>query len=351
VLLLSGVSNTIGGSAPGARNVISGNGGSGVQVAASGHRVQGNYVGTDKDGTGPLGNGQNGVAIASGVNSTTVGGANDGEGNVIAFNSGDGVFAASGSGTRHEISRNAMFSNGGLGIDHFPDGPTPNDVNDADAGPNNLQNFPVMTVVQVSTDGDLVIQYLVDSTPANAMYNLRIEFFDADSAAGGEGRTFLGSDTYPLAQAQMSRVVNLGNAAGLGVALGDPIVATARTADDNTSEFSAAVTVGTGAPPTAVDVSSFTAQATDRGTVRLRWETVSEIDLAGFNLLRSESADGPFEPINADLIVAQSPGGPTGATYQFVDGSVGAGRMYFYQLELVRLDGRRTRVGLIGGGG
>ena len=62
--------NTIGGTAAGAGNLISGNIGGGVGIsssAATGNTVQGNYIGTNAVGTGDLGNIQSGVAIGSGA--------------------------------------------------------------------------------------------------------------------------------------------------------------------------------------------------------------------------------------------------------------------------------------------
>jgi titin len=58
---ISGAFNTVGGSAAGARNVISGNGG-GVDLTNQGNVVRGNYIGTDSTGTKALGNGLYGVA-------------------------------------------------------------------------------------------------------------------------------------------------------------------------------------------------------------------------------------------------------------------------------------------------
>jgi titin len=55
VWIESGSDNLIGGQAAGEANLISGNG-SGVFISASGNVVQGNYVGTDASGTVPLGN-------------------------------------------------------------------------------------------------------------------------------------------------------------------------------------------------------------------------------------------------------------------------------------------------------
>jgi len=88
-------SNTIGGSEPGARNVISANGIWGVYVlstelqTAENNLIQGNYIGTDTTGTLALGN-REGVVIEDSPNNR-VGGTAPGEGNVISGNTGSGV--------------------------------------------------------------------------------------------------------------------------------------------------------------------------------------------------------------------------------------------------------------------
>ena len=85
--------STIGGTEAGAGNLISGNVGSGVILAAydtAGNLIQGNLIGTDVTGTTPLGNTGGGVRTLSNENNV-IGGATAGTGNVIAFNGGDGV--------------------------------------------------------------------------------------------------------------------------------------------------------------------------------------------------------------------------------------------------------------------
>jgi len=64
--------NTIGGSGPGDRNVISENevGVEMFDVGTNGNVVKGNYIGTDPSGTSPLPNYQQGVLIGDGQDNT-----------------------------------------------------------------------------------------------------------------------------------------------------------------------------------------------------------------------------------------------------------------------------------------
>jgi hypothetical protein len=92
--------------------------------------------------------------------------------------------------------------------------------------------------------------------------------------------------------------------------------------------------------PTLIELASFTATAADGG-VRVEWQTVSEVDNAGFNLYRSEAADGEYVKLNAALIPAQ--GDPAqGASYAFDDTDVVPGTTYYYKLEDVDLFGVGT---------
>ena len=78
--------STIGGTTAAARNVISGNTGDGIRLASgSGNTIQGNHIGVAADGTTALGNGGHGVELGVG-NGNRVGGTAPGAGNVIAYN-------------------------------------------------------------------------------------------------------------------------------------------------------------------------------------------------------------------------------------------------------------------------
>jgi len=235
VMALGAHANTIGGTAAGAGNVISGNSNHGVFLSGDNNILQGNLIGTDAAGTGPLGNAGSGIFVAA-ADGTQIGGTMSGAGNTIAYNGVRGVAVFSGN-TRNRISRNSIHDNGGaarLGIDLNNDNATANDAGDPDTGANNLQNFPEMVSATIN-GANVDIQYSVPSTSANSSFPLTVEFFLAD-ADGQEGQTYLGSDSYSEGTTPTATVPNGGAVAGT------KIVATA-TDDGNTSEFSTSVTV------------------------------------------------------------------------------------------------------------
>lgn len=84
--------NLVGGSEPGARNILSGTQ-SGVSIVgtnSTGNRVQGNFIGTDPAGTNKIANHQ-GVGIGLGASGNLIGGTTAGAGNLISGNRTDGV--------------------------------------------------------------------------------------------------------------------------------------------------------------------------------------------------------------------------------------------------------------------
>jgi parallel beta-helix repeat protein len=92
-------SNTIGGATTGHRNVVCGNGSAGVFLYnASNNIVQGNYVGTSSTGSAVIMNGDNGVTLGASSNGNTIGGTNPGEGNLISGNRYSGVYIDNSSG-------------------------------------------------------------------------------------------------------------------------------------------------------------------------------------------------------------------------------------------------------------
>ncbi|MBK9055246.1 MAG: hypothetical protein IPL78_31420 [Chloroflexi bacterium] len=86
--------NLIGGTAPSARNIVSGNDQDGIGLQGQGvhHNVIiNNYVGLKQTGDIRLRNGADGVDVAEGVTDNRIGGLNPGERNVVSGNNRDGV--------------------------------------------------------------------------------------------------------------------------------------------------------------------------------------------------------------------------------------------------------------------
>ena len=95
----------------------------------------------------------------------------------------------------------------------------------------------------------------------------------------------------------------------------------------------------TAGKPLPVNLSSFR-PALENGEVVIRWTTESELDNAGFNILRSDTRDGEFKQVNVELVQGA---GTTGErnTYKWVDASAKPGAVYYYQIEDVSFAGER----------
>ncbi len=244
----SAASNTIIG------NAIAGNGGPGIALSgasAQHNRVFGNTIGTTADGTGMLGNGTEGIWIYGGASNNTIGATTDGDGNLIAGNMAAGV-RIDGAGGGNAVQGNAIYANGGLAIDLGGDGSTANDGDDADAGPNTLQNHPSITLVD--TDGSTLRFKGTLQGAANSDFTLDFYGSDAgDPPASLGGRQYLGATTVTT------------DATGLGtfeaylpadLLPGSLVTATATSASGDTSEFSDSATALYNNPPTVTQLAT-----------------------------------------------------------------------------------------------
>lgn len=238
-ILISLNDNTIGGAAPLARNVISGNDRYSIYVSqADDTLVAGNYIGVARDGTTPLPNDSHGIVIFGDAASNTIG-----EGNIIAYSGGKGISVeANGSLMPKQtyLRGNSIHHNADLGIDLGSDGVDTNDPGDGDVGENMRQNYPVLTAVA----NTLTITGTLNSE-ANIQYTVDLYRNDSCHASGhGEGQEYL-----------LTKVITTdgnGNAeftaTATGTVDGDVITAVATDPDGNTSEFSACVAVQTEPP-------------------------------------------------------------------------------------------------------
>jgi len=185
---------TIGGSAPGAGNLISGNLYGAILVANNAVIIQGNAIGLDASGTQPIPNtGTYGITIDG--SNTVLGGVNPGEGNVITHSGTTNVAAVYVfSGTGNAIRGNSIHDNPGLAIALVPSTtPLANDSCDADSGSNNLQNFPVLA--SVTYGASTTVSGVLNST-ASATFDVDIYADPPCSRFPGsflQGATYLGS--------------------------------------------------------------------------------------------------------------------------------------------------------------
>src|SRR5262249_39339523 len=120
----------------------------------------------------------------------------------------------------------------------LPDGPNPNDPGDTDSGPNNLQNYPVITSA-VTGPSSTVVQGTLNSA-ANTTF--RIELFSnttADPSSYGEGQPSMGYSAVTTAvQGNATFATTVAS-----VPAGQFISATATDPGNNTSEFSASLLI------------------------------------------------------------------------------------------------------------
>ncbi len=235
-------------------NVIGWNANSGivVQEALGSTEVIANYVGVTPDGV-PTPNGRHGVRVtdggllssgpvaigaALGTPSTAFG---DVE-NWIGFNGLDGVSIED--GAEAVVRANRVRDNEGLAIDLGENGPTANDIGDADFGANDLQNYPEIDEPASELDpatGDLVVEYRVRSNTSESTYPLTIDFYQADPNTL-QPKRLIGSDVYTAADANLQRTAQFPPAVPLDPAL-PVIVATATDDDGRTSEVGEAIYV------------------------------------------------------------------------------------------------------------
>jgi hypothetical protein len=320
VFLDNELDNTIGGTVPEARNLISGNSSNGIELSYSEDTlIQGNLIGTDRTGELGLVNKSSGILIDHAAGST-IGGTGSGAGNYIVPGQGRGVLVLSdvkraktekstlGNVKPNILPRRNGFignrfgpaptpgpeptpkpalagQNGGapidrlkgttskfgLGIDLGGEGVTANDGDnpgtvqidpDSDDGPNRLQNYPVLNSV---TPGNLstTIGGVLESQPNSSF---RIEFFSSPAchlSGHGPGEQFLG---FTMVTTGFNGIANIMAIVQEQVDPGAFITSTATwlepgTGREETSEFSACFQVGGGSGPCSTPYPDFVTDA------------------------------------------------------------------------------------------
>jgi YVTN family beta-propeller protein len=96
------------------------------------------------------------------------------------------------------------------------------------------------------------------------------------------------------------------------------------------------------APQAMTQLKSFDVAVED-GTAVLRWQTLVEAGMDGFQVLRSDAEEGVYAAVAKETIAAA--GRSEGASYEYRDESVHANRTYWYKLQEVRSDGSGQEFG------
>ena len=95
-----------------------------------------------------------------------------------------------------------------------------------------------------------------------------------------------------------------------------------------------------GAKRTLIELDQFNAVPKDNQITAV-WNTLSEIDNAGFNLWRSDTKDGKYIKINSKIIEAEG-GATQKAEYAYGDDTAKPGATYYYKLEDIDTRGAST---------
>src|SRR5688572_27790300 len=250
-------------------NVISGNGGAaGIYMqTATGITITGNKIGTTAGGAA-LPNAGDGIHSA-GSSAVVI------SNNTIAFNGGNGFNLPFGSG--NDLSNNVIRGNGVKAI-NLGSVPTqvPNDVNDADSGANDLQNFPVInSVLKNGAANTTTINWSLNSVVGTTF---DIEFFSNPVAAAvPQATAFIGS-----ASGATGPTSNFTSGTASIPGLHDFITATATHVPlGNTSELtSMALAKGLDLTPTSIDFGNVVVNATSGNQVA----TLTSIGAAPVNI-------------------------------------------------------------------
>jgi len=174
-----------------------------------------------------------GSSLSSGQGLTIQSGNNTIEGLTIRNFPGNGISISGLLTANNTVTNNLIYNNAGLAIDLNNDGVTVNDPTDADAGPNDLLNYPEIDSLFMNPDSTFTLY-------GRATDSAVIEFFVAhpvkdgtrpvDPSGHGEAYSYVGSDTCDIVGDFVYDIPNT-------VSQFSVITATVTDTLENTSEF------------------------------------------------------------------------------------------------------------------
>ena len=202
-------------------NSIGGMNSNGIRL--TGTSTTGNTLVANGIGIGPTnaaaGNNNAGIGIAVSAHDNVIGTAayltQSGGGNYIVNNFGPGIWLETTAGNGNRIDGNNIIhdNNGflpidlGASTDGFGLGPTANDANDADSGPNRLENYPYLTqAMRFEADKIALDGYLLPESALANDQTYRLDVFWTDTCVGsgpndtprGEQKRYVGYFLVPV---------------------------------------------------------------------------------------------------------------------------------------------------------
>ena len=287
---VSASNNTIGGTAVGEQNVISGNRAEGIVFSegASLNKVFQCHIGMDAHNSSSLPNGSDGIFVERGSSGNTIGGDNAGEGNVIANNGRSGVKIRDANTIRNSVVGNSIYDNLSGGI-------TLRDSGNGDVQP------PTVTKLERSP----VTSRAVGPAASRAMAKVTV----GGTASRLAGAIHIYSDSEVQGRVPVCRT-DIVNSNGVGtwqvndIDISDleNITATFTDADGNTSPFAAF-----GRAP-ALNTPAITSAATASATVGVAFNYT----IAATNSPTSFGATGLPDGLKLDTATGAISGSPTG---------------------------------------
>src|SRR5262249_42538408 len=148
-----------------------------------------------------------------------------------------GIAGVGPAGSGNSIRFNAIYGNGGLGIDINNDGITANDAGDADTGPNDVQNTPVLSsALLASPGGPLTITGTLNSTAGTTF---QVDYYVSGSSCptNPSGELFFGSKAHVTGGGGSVAIDGFATVPG-DVFVGRFLTVTVTNPGGSTSEFS-----------------------------------------------------------------------------------------------------------------
>ena len=194
-------SNIIGGTTAAERNVIAGSTEYGILISGTNsHTIKGNYIGLNATGTAGIGNGKAGIEISGGA-SSTIGGTNAADRNVISGNNIAGIGMDGAGATGNTVAGNYIGINaaGTAAIGNsrgiWISGGVNNTVGGVIAGSRNIisGNSGAGLIINNSASGNMVYNNYIGTDTAgtagiaNTSHGVQLQFSAVNNIIGGTG--------------------------------------------------------------------------------------------------------------------------------------------------------------------